>query len=244
MNNWNSPTVKRPPVQNNPLSRFDLNGLTDFTLNKKTGEVKEVKKTDAKTDRIVKIDKHGNPKVKGEGFLGSLVKESNRGEYKTAIGGIAKGILEDGQNFKTQDNIIEVGGNEQPSVKDVEEFALKLASYINKEIGGTYFSKIQNGDIDNSTHITIGQYQFNDSHETKAFGETLGYNKGLYRNGKFHTHQSTGDRYDPSPRDKTSRDSEIKSNMVENPTLRFFILTFPKNYDDRYPARIDYTKTF
>lgn len=29
-------------VQNNPLNRFDPNGLTDYTLNKKTGEVKQV----------------------------------------------------------------------------------------------------------------------------------------------------------------------------------------------------------
>jgi len=231
-------------VQNNPLSRFDPNGLTDFTLNKTTGAVKEVKNTDSKTDRIVKTDKHGNPKIKGEGFLGSLVKESNRGDYKTAVGKIAKGILKDGQNFKSEDNIIQVGGSGQPSVQDVEAFALNLASYINKEIGGSYFSTTQDGDIDNSTYITIGQYQSNESDKCKAFGETLGYNKGLYRNGKFHTHQSTGDKYEPSPQDKTARDGEIKSNFKMNPTLRFLILTFPKNYGDRYPERIDYTKTF
>ncbi|GAA4035454.1 hypothetical protein GCM10022386_20940 [Flavobacterium cheonhonense] len=86
-------------VQNSPLFRFDPNGLTDYTLNRETGEVKEVGKPNNEKDRILKTDSKGNVKKKGEGFLGFLVPESERGKEKVAIEGIEKGILKDGQNF-------------------------------------------------------------------------------------------------------------------------------------------------
>jgi hypothetical protein len=126
-------------VQNNPMNRFDPNGLTDFTLDKKTGEVKQAGKTNDDPDRIVKTRKDGSVKRKGEGFLGGLVRESKRGEAKVAVGDIEKGILKDGQNFKTESKIIQVGGEGQPTEKGVEAFALKLSTYVGKEIGGAYF---------------------------------------------------------------------------------------------------------
>ncbi|MFN4027314.1 MAG: hypothetical protein ACK4IZ_07715 [Flavobacterium sp.] len=60
-------------VQNSPLFRFDPDGLTDYTLNRETGEVKEVGKPNYEKDRILKTDSKGNVKKKGEGFLGFLV---------------------------------------------------------------------------------------------------------------------------------------------------------------------------
>src|SRR5690606_34104271 len=73
-------------VQNNPLNRFDPDGLTDFTLDKKTGDVKQVGKVDDKPDRIVQTRKDGSVRRKGEGFLGGLVRESKRAEAKAAVG--------------------------------------------------------------------------------------------------------------------------------------------------------------
>src|SRR5690606_26097840 len=126
---------------------------------------------DDKTDRVVKTKQFG--KHKGE------VKTNRKGEAKTAFGGVEKGILSGGQNFKTSDNIFKVGGEGQPTVQGVESFALKLASYVGKEIKGSYFANSAGTDVDNSTHITIGQYQFNDSHESVANGDILGAKAGV-----------------------------------------------------------------
>ena len=125
-------------VKNNPILRIDPTGMTDFALNKKTGEITEVvydnkdeQKANqaAETDRIVKTNRKGE------------VKRNRKGEVKTtSVNNIEKGILADGQNFKTESNIIAVGGEGQPSETGVEAFALKLSSYIGKEVGGAYFS--------------------------------------------------------------------------------------------------------
>jgi RHS repeat-associated protein len=41
-------------VRNNPILRIDPNGMDDYTVNKETGDVKLVKETDDKTDRVVR----------------------------------------------------------------------------------------------------------------------------------------------------------------------------------------------
>src|SRR5687767_7757504 len=51
-------------VRNNPILRIDPNGMDDYTINKKTGDVKLVKETDDETDRVVKTKQFG--KHKGE----------------------------------------------------------------------------------------------------------------------------------------------------------------------------------
>jgi uncharacterized protein RhaS with RHS repeats len=85
-------------VQNSPLSKIDPNGLTDYTLNKKSGEVKQVGEANDSPDRILKTKRNGE------------VKTNRKGVEKVAIKGIGKGILKDGMNLKTKDNLIEVGG--------------------------------------------------------------------------------------------------------------------------------------
>ena len=46
--------------------------------------------------------------------------------------GIEKGILKDGINFQTNDNVIAVGGAGQPSADGVKSFALQLSEYVGK----------------------------------------------------------------------------------------------------------------
>ncbi|WP_340067364.1 RHS repeat-associated core domain-containing protein, partial [Ascidiimonas aurantiaca] len=231
-------------VQNSPMFRIDPDGLTDFALNKETGEVSQVGETNDDPDRIVKTDKNGNVKKKGEGFLGFLVRKSERGKAKVAVDGIGKGILKDGQNFKTENNAFEVGGEGQPTEQDVESFALKLSDYVGTEIGGAYFSK----DGESTTHITIGRYKDNSYKKTKSYGvgafrEFVSTVKEFTSSltGFFHTHPngvgiSDSDRLVPSLPDRESRDNALDA----NPSLKFFLLTHP-DYGGRFPKKINYT---
>lgn len=172
------------------MNRFDPNGLTDFTLDKKTGDVKQVGKADDKPDRIVQTRRDGSIKRKGEGFLGGLVRESKRGKAKTAVGGIEKGILKDGQNFKNKDQVISVGGEGQASADGVKSFTLKLSEYIGKEIKGFSYSSDGSG---NATDMVLGKYK--DNTNTESYG-TLGALQTKYGSNfsfgnvlqEFHTH--------------------------------------------------------
>ena len=218
-------------VQDNPINRFDPDGLTDFTLDKKTGAVAQAGKANDQPDRILKTDKNGNVQKKGEGFLGFLVRASHKGEAKVAVGGIQQGILKDGQNFKTQNNLIEVGGKGQPTEKGVESFAFKLTNYIGKEIAGSYFSN----DGKNTSAMTIGMYKDNKYDQSGATGHVLGLQQGLSLTGFFHTHPGEN-HSDPSERDRTSRDNALQ----KMPNLNFSIITQPDSYGDEY-KKVDYT---
>jgi RHS repeat-associated protein len=223
-------------VQNNPMNRIDPNGLTDYTLNRKTGEVKQVGEKNDDPDRILKTNRKGE------------VKYKKNGEAKVAVSGIEQGILKDGMNFQKNNNIIAVGGKGQPTEKGVEAFALKLSGYVGKEIAGAYFSK---DGASSTTHISIGRYQDNDMTTTKGgHGQNLNYLQpgddfSRYTlTGLFHTHPSTNistsDRVVPSDVDLDGRDSDLKN----NPNLKYYILTDPLNYGDPYPYKIDYTTGF
>jgi uncharacterized protein RhaS with RHS repeats len=119
-------------VQNNPIIRIDPNGLTDYTLNKKTGEIKQVGEKNDDPDRVLKskVNKNGE----------AVVKYKKNGEAKVAMDGIEKGILKDGINFQKNDNVISIGGKGQLSVDGVKSFKLQLSEYIGKEIKGFSYS--------------------------------------------------------------------------------------------------------
>ncbi len=222
---------------NNPINNIDPKGLTDFTLNKKTGKVTQVGEKNDAPDRILKTKRNGE------------VRKKNNGEAKVAIDGIEQGILKDGMNFKSNDNLIDVGGKGQPSIQGVESFALKLSVYVGKEIGGAYFSK---DGVSTTTQISIGKYQDNDMTTTKSNGSNLwNYFHGSDESnrftltGFFHTHPSTNinvsDRIVPSDQDLSVRDADHKQ---VNPNLKYYIITEPLNYGDPYPYKIDYTTGF
>jgi len=219
-------------VQNSPMFRFDPDGLTDFTLNKKTGEVKQVGDSNDEPDRILKTNRKGE------------VKTNRKGEAKVAVKDIEKNILQDGQNFKTDSNVFEVGGKGQPTKEGIEKFALQLSSYVGKEIGGAYYSKDGVKDI---THMTIGAYQLNEYGNNKNNGYTAirkitsnmtEYNRYLKNiRGNFHTHPNESTRFQSSPADRNSRDRALET----YPNMFFIIITHPEP-GGKYPTTIDYTK--
>jgi RHS repeat-associated protein len=231
-------------VQNSPLSRFDPNGLTDFTLNKKTGEVNKVGNANDEPDRILKTNSKGEVKRKGDGLFGFLVSKSERGKAKVAVDDISKNILKDGQNFKSKSNIIETGGKGQPSVNDVEKFVLQLSDYVGTEIAGTYLSFYNSKDI---THMTIGRYENNTYMRATSIGlesiRTLPNARETFSKysvkGHYHTHPNISTRFDASKADIDNRDNILKT----LPNVNFYILTFPQGYGGDFPTKIDYTKS-
>nr|WP_256499956.1 RHS repeat-associated core domain-containing protein [Flavobacterium sp. HSC-61S13] len=221
-------------VHNNPINLIDPTGMaaeTDYTLNRKTGDVKQVGETNDKSDRILATNGKGN------------VKTDREGNPKVAIDNIDKGILSDGMNLKTDSNVINVGGAGNATRTGVERFALELADYVGKEIKGAYFS---NNGTEEITHMTLGKYKGNTY--TKSFSSgsdairdvvsTIGEFKSYELKGFFHTHPNEPSRFEPSGADKNSRDSGLK----QNSKLNYYILTHPNGYGAKKPHIIDYSK--
>ena len=145
-------------VRNNPILRIDPNGMDDYKINRETGAIELVKETDDETDRIVKTYSRKSKRGK--------VKYKKNGEAKIAFGGVQKGILKDGINFQENDNIIEVGGEGQPTEDGVKSFTLQLSEHIGKEIKGFSYSSNASGNV---TDMVLGKY-INNS-RTEAFGD-------------------------------------------------------------------------
>ena len=225
-----------------PVNRIDPDGRDWYRYDDKTGEMILHKKTDDKFDQIGKFKQD---KKSGEYTL----LTNKRGEAKTRIDNIEKGILSDGINFKENNNMFAVGGEGQATVGGVEAFAVNLSDMVGKEIGGAYFSK---DNAKATTHISFGRYANNKFDETRGHGQNLGsypYLRGDYDKfsltGFFHTHPSSGnisvsDRTRPSKKDLASRDNDLSL----NPNMRFYILTHPISYGDTFPLKINYTNWY
>ena len=217
---------------NNPVRFIDPDGrapFTDYTFNRKTGEVKQVGETNNLPDRILKTEKDGSIATK-------------KGEVKVEVDNIAKGILKDGQNLKTNDNVIDIGGKGQPTLQEFEEFAVKISDYIGVELTGAYLSQDanENGVI---SKIYLDKYKNNTiSH---SVGSLYRFNigdpefDGYFKNTDFHTHPTMGYSRDsienPSSSDLRSRDK------FKNDFYKFIILTKQSNYPYNV-QKIDYTK--
>lgn len=214
---------------NNPIRFIDPDGRkpeTDFTLNIKTGEVKQVGETNNQPDRILKTDKNGD------------VKYDRKGEAKVEVDNIAKGILKDGQNFKSKDNIIDVGGKNQPSLAGVEDFLVKVSNYVGTEFSGAYLSTENSADAKISS-VYIDEY---DGNTYSSSNTTINRNslnrQGLFTNTDFHTHPTGGYSREastsPSTADKNFRDGW-------KPYFHKFIILTNSETGPRVET-VDYTK--
>ncbi|REC60622.1 hypothetical protein DRF65_20405, partial [Chryseobacterium pennae] len=214
----------------NPMRFIDPDGRapkTDFTFNIKTGDVKQVGETNNLPDRIVKTDKNGN------------VAYNKKGEAKIEVDNIAKGILKDGQNFKTSDNIIDVGEKGQPTLKQLEDFAVKLFDYVGVELSGAYLSNEDSKDAKiNSVYMDdYGGNSYSSSITTINRNDLK--RRGLYTNTSFHTHPTLGysrsASTSASQADRDFRDSWKEYKLVHN----FIILTRPETGPG--VEKVDYT---
>jgi RHS repeat-associated protein len=219
-------------VQNNPINRFDPNGLTDFTLNKKTGAVTQVGEKNDDPDRILKTNRKGE------------VKHKKNGEAKVAVGGIEQGILKDGQNFKTQDQVVSVGGEGQASVDGVKSFTLKLSEYVGKEIKGFSYSSNASG---NATDMVLGKYTKNDlttsfgsvTELVKKYGSSYSSNNILQ---EFHTHPNGQLGATQSAPHLSDDVRTLQSDKPQMPNASFIILY--RILGQEMPGEYDYTHEY
>jgi RHS repeat-associated protein len=222
-------------VRNNPIIRIDPNGMNDYTINRKTGEVKLVKETDDKTDRVVRT-KSG--KREGE------VITNSKGEAKTAFGGIEKGILSNGMNFQNNDNVFAIEGKGQPTKDGVKSFTLQLSEFIGKEIKGYTYSSDGSGNV---TDIVLGKYMNNQYDKSygnpselyKKYGNSYSKDNILE---EFHTHpngQLGATQSDPSLSDDVKG---LTDQVPQIPNARFKILY--RIAGQVKPGEYDYTHEY
>ena len=216
---------------NNPVFHIDINGEgvdSDYSFNKQTGEVKLVKQTNDATDRIVKTKSNGEVRT-----------YSNR-DPKVELGGIAKGILEDGRNLKTKNYAVDVGGVDKPTLTDVENSLTELSNLIGKELSGAYLSDKENSGI---SKVYLSKYSENTELKSETDFSTLLDTPALnnmFKNTHFHIHPyNTSDQYGREEIEKASENDKIYRNNNKAYFKNFIILSktesfprmlFKKNY--------------
>ena len=229
-------------VKNNPITRIDPTGMTDFKFDKKTGDVTQVGDKNNDPDRIVKT--YTRKKRKGE--VKKYKRGKRKGQIKVAVGEIKQGILVDGQNWKNDDQIIDVGGEDQASLSDVEDFVTRFSEYVGVEISGAYLSQEDKADASISK-VVIDEYKGNQPTESSmTIGGVLASPalKGFNTITDFHTHPSNLniDRADverPSGTTGTGGDLSYRDGQ-RSFFYYFLILTRTANYPKKV-QKIDYT---
>ena len=205
----------------NPVNLVDPEGKDIYSFDKRSGTFTIVENNDNEFDSIVKLNKKGKIQY-------------------TIIDKVEKGILYDGVNFKENDQIYDLTKEGAPSLEGIEHFVIDLGETVYREIGGIYFSKDLDGSI---SHIVIGRYSKNDSHNTRNYGITTTgvmfypeFKEGYWSHilGFFHTHPNDINFTFEQRKSPSITDREFKRRQLKNyPHLSFYILTQP-SYGKEY----------
>ena len=216
----------------NPVNNIDLLGLDIYRYDDSTGALTLEQKTDDEYDQIGKF--------KYDKETGTYTLKTNKkGEARTRIDKIEKGILSDGMNLMTDNNVIEVGGEGQATVEGFESFAIEFSEMIGKEVGGYYLSAKNQEEvkyiyigrtIDNTPTAAKAGFNIHNSNRPDLVG-----NVGMHTS--YHTHLSMFDTYSrthSSGPDRKVRNDNIRTDTRQNGVKKFIILT-------RGYSPIDYT---
>ena len=209
---------------NNPVKYVDPDGMDLYRYDDETGTMILVEKTDDDFDQIGKF--------KYDKKTDSYTLRTNRkGEAKTRMDKIEKGILKDKLDLKNKDNSWDIGGEGNPTVKGFENFAIGFSEMIGKEVGGYYLSKSDNPNV--VTEIFMGQHINNTRTEAKmpkSLQLQLKTTSGEYQtHTDWHTHPNYGySKYDRTHGSKGDFESKEKAQEKLFPRqipLYFIILT-------------------
>ena len=133
----------------NSANLVDPQGSDIYRYDKNSGVISFYQKTNDPFDQIGQFKYN---KKTGEYVL----RTNHKGQVKSLIGNIEKGILYDGINFKENDNVISVEGDGEPSVQGVESFVIDLSELVGLEISGYEYSMKGGKEI---SHFHIGRFQ-------------------------------------------------------------------------------------
>ena len=209
---------------NNPVKYIDPDGMDLYRYDDETGKMILVEKTDDDFDQIgkFKYDKKTDTYI---------LKTNRKGEVKTRMDKIEKGILKRDLNFKDNTNSWDIGGEGNPTVEGFENFAIGFSEMIGKEVAGYYLSKSDNPNV--VTEIYMGQHINNTRTESKmpkSLQLQLKTTSGEYQtHTDWHTHPNYGyskyDRTHGSEGDFESKEKAQEKLFPRQIPLYFIILT-------------------
>ena len=145
-------------ANNNPVRYVDPSGMDVYRYDDKTGAMILAKQTNDSFDQIGKFQYDKKRDI-------YTLKTNSKGEARTRMDNIEKGILRDGMNFMTNDNMWAIGDEGQLTVDGFQNFVVGFADMIGKEVAGFYFSRQGKNDVN---YIYMGRHINNTQTESKT----------------------------------------------------------------------------